>query len=321
MLLKIYRTNQPIIQVLLPVLILVIWFPSFFSENTLITDYNTPIFKFFLTESKQINQLEAIALILGTAFFLNDIINQNEFFRQNLYLPALIVVLFASFLSPMQFLHPILFGNFALVLVFRRLINIHSQVSCKSEIFDASLLLLTGALFYPPLLFYSPIIWIILLIFRPFQIKEWLTPFLAAGLFFIYFFVSLIFSPTASEYSFQLIITSIFNPINSLTLTSYPFIIISLFCLLLGMRHIHKKRKSSSIRYKKMTNSVLAFLLLGVISTLAFYWFNKSLELAFTLFIPLALTISYFFIHFKKKIVAELILFILFVLVIIESYM
>ena len=320
-LLKIYRTNQPLILVLLPIITLFIWAPSFSFVSDFKIVNSSPAFRFFETESKTINQLIAIALAIITAVTLNNTINKNEFFRQNIYLPSFISILLISCLPSTNSLHPILFSNLFLVLAFRRLVHINSQVSCKSEVFDASLLLLIGGLFYPPTILYLPIVWVTLLIFKPFQWKEWSSPFLALGLFLIYFFASFLFTETTNYYKFSNITNSSIYHKNSYSLLFYLFGILSFVFVLLGMRQIHLKRKSSTIRYKKMTNMILAFFILGLINFGILYLLTFSIELIFITLIPFTIAISYFFIYFKKTIITEIGLFLLLLLVVLNNYL
>lgn len=320
-LLKTYRTNQPLILGLLPIITLFIWFPSFGLESNFKIINATPVFKLFKTENQIINQLIAIGLLLTTAITLNNTINKNEFFRQNIYLPSFISVLLISCLPFSNSLHPILFSNLFLVLAFKRLIHINSQVSCKSEVFDASLLLLIGGLFYPPILLYFPIIWITLLIFRPFQWKEWASPFLALGLFLIYFLTSYLFTETTNYYQLSSVLASSLYNGNTYSVIFYLFGFLSFLFVLLGMRQIHLKRKSSTIRYKKMTNMILAFFILGLLNFGIIFLFTLANEIIFILIIPFTIAISYFLIYFKKTLVAEIGLFSLLILVIINNWL
>jgi hypothetical protein len=279
------------------------------------------MFNFFITENHIINQLIALGLIITTAFILNLTINKNEFFQQNIYLPSLISVLLVSILPESNTLHPILFSNLFLVLSFKRLINIHSQVSCKSEIFDVSLFLLIGALFYPPTLLFVPIIWITLMIFRPFQWKEWFSPFMALGLFIIYFVTSFLFTEKSSYYEFSNILESSIYNNNNYSVLFYLFAFISFVFVLLGMIQIHLKRKSSTMRYKKMTNMILAFFIIGLVNFGISYLFTFAIETVYITVIPFTIAISYFLIYFKKNIVVEIGLFTLLLLVMLNNWL
>lgn len=321
MLLKFYKTNRPLILVFLPVISFIIWVPSFGEANAVEIVNTTPVFDFFVTNNHFINELTALSILVFTAFILNNTINKNEFFQQNIYLPSLISILLMSILPKMNMLHPILFSNFFLALSFLRLISIHSQVSCKSEIFDGSLLLLIGGLFYPPTLLYLPIIWIALVLFRPFKWKEWAIPFLALGLFLIYFLVSFLFTDKTSYYLLYNLLESSIYQNNSYSAFFYLFGFLSFLFFLLGMRRIHLKRKSSTMRYKKMTNLILALFILGLLNFGIIYLFTFTIESISLIYIPFTIAISYFLVYFKKTMVAELGLFMLILLVALNNYL
>ncbi len=319
MLLNIYKTNQPLILLFLPIVALVIWFPNLYNTDIVIHN-TTPLFQLIQTKHILINKLIGLVILITTAILINTTINKNEFFQQNLYIPSLLYVLIMSSLPQLNTLHPILVSNLFIALTFRRLINIHSQVSCKSEIFDASLFLLIAGLFYPPSLLFIPIIWITLMIFRPFNWKEWSVPFLALGLFLIYFYTSFLFTEKTQHYLTQNILeSSTYSPYTYLS----PTYILSFFIIifsLLGIYQIHKKRKFSSIRYKKMTSTILAFLILSAAIFSFIYFNNGNLEATLFTLIPVSLAITYFLVYFKQKIATELGFIVLLILILLNNY-
>lgn len=320
MLLRVYKTNQPLILLFLPIIVIVFWAPNF--NNELIEIENTtPVFDFFVTSSLFINKIIGIAILLSTAIVLNFTINKNEFFHQNLYIPSLIYTVIMCALPELNTLHPILISNLFLALTFRRLINIHSQVSCKSEVFDATLLLLVCGLFYPPSLLFIPIIWITLMIFRPFNWKEWVTPFMALGLFLIYYFSSFLFTEKTSYYSLNTLTKSTIYGFYEYQFPTYILTVLLVISALLGIYQIHKKRKHSTIRYKKMTSTILGFLILSALLFGGIYYYNQNLEATLFALIPVSIAITYFLIYFKNKIITEFSLILLLLFVFLNNYL
>lgn len=321
MLLKIYRTNQPLVLVLLPIITLILWFPSLGKSPSLKLINTTFVFDFIVPSSIYFNQLLAIGILLMSAFILNNTINKNEFFHQNLYLPSFLYVLFFSASPQLHYLHPILIGNFFLILAFRRLVNIHSQVGCKSEVFDATFLLLIGGLFYPPILTFIPLSWIALFIIRPFVWKEWAVPLLAIAIFLVYYFSSFLFIENVPIYTLsQTLESSLYLNVEY----SIPFLITSFFSSIffaMGLYQIYQKRKSSTIRFKKMISSISAFFFWGLIIFIAIFIATFSFEFLFMLSVPIIIAMTYFFIYFKKNLVAEIGLSLLFVLVLVNCYL
>ncbi len=320
MLLKIYKTNQPFILGLLPLIAFLLWFPSFRTPSSLEIEKTTYIFNLFVSASTFFNHVFAILLILVSAVLLDDIINKNDFFHKNIYLTSFLYVLITSSVPSLNTLHPILFSNLFVILAFRRLINIHSQVSCKSEVFDATLFFLAAGAFYPPSLLLIPFSWFALIIFRPFKLNEWLVPFLALGIFLIYYFSSLLFLDNVPLFDLSSLIQySIYvNKAHSFFFYSIAFL--SSLSFLLGIYHIHRRRSRSTIRFKKMTNSISTFFVWGLILFVLVYSLTGTFEFLYLLSVPFMISLSYFFIYFKKQLVAELILTALTILVVLNNY-
>ena len=321
MLLKTYKTNQPLILALLPLIAILLWFPAFKSPSTLEIENTTYVFNYFVTKSILVNNLLAIFIILTSAIILNTTINKNEFFHRNIYLSSFLYLLISSSVPNLNTLHPLLFANLFVILAFRRLINIHSQVSCKSEIFDATLFFLIAGSFYPPTFLLIPFSWLALVIFRPFRLKEWLTPFLAFGIFLIYYFSSFLFLVNTPTFAILNTINYSVYVNNSHSILFYSISLISSTSFFLGLYQIHKKRQRSSIRFKKMTNSISTFFAWGLASFILVFSTTISYDFLYLLSIPLIIGMSYFFIYFKKTIVAEVFLIGLTVLIFLNNYL
>ena len=159
------------------------------------------------------------------------------------------------------------------------------------------------------------------MIFRPFQWKEWITPFLALSIFVIYFIASFLFTEKTTYYELSNILESSIYKNNEYSLTFYAFAFISLVFVLLGMNQIHLKRKSSSVRYKKMTNMILAFFIIGLINFGISYLFTFAIETIYITLVPFTIAISYFLVYFKKTIVVEMGLLSLIILVLLNNYL
>ena len=320
MLLKTFKTNQPLVLGLLPLIALALWFPSFSNPNTLELENTTLIFQYFVTESNIINNLIALGLILISAVVLNSTINKNEFFHRNIYLTSFLYLLLNSAVPNLNTLHPLLFANLFVVFAFKRLVNIHSQVSCKSEIFDATLLFLLAGSFYPPTFLLIPYSWLALIVFRPFKLREWLTPFLALGIFLIYYFSSLLFLNDVPSFALSNIANYSIYINNTHSFLFYSISLISTISFAMGLYQIHKKRLRSSIRFKKMTNSISTLFVWGVLMFVLVYGITLSFEFLYLLTIPFVISISYFFIYFKKTLVTEITLIVLAALILLNIY-
>ncbi len=305
----------------LPVIMLVLWLPSFISEKLLPIANSTPLFELINIQNPLINKLVAFTIILFTGILLNVQINKNEIFERNTYTPALFYVLIMSCFSDLHQIHPIVVSNLFWVLAYRRLLNIYNQVQCKSEIFDASLFILLGAFFcYPTSGILILLPWLTLIIIRPFDFKEYMIPLFGMLLLLLYwssyFYIS--------ESSFEILkiskrssYTNFEVQFNWSHYVAYGMITVLMY--LSGYKLINKSN-SSSVRFRKTTSVLLSFLTLviGIMSIDKYVLKND----AFILYaaVPFSILWSFFFFYNEKKWIGSLVFYILLVLLIINIY-
>jgi len=84
-------------------------------------------------------------------------------------------------------LHPLLFSNLFLLFAISKVLNSYRKDTAFSQFFDAGLLVSMATLFYFPCIVFFPVIGISLLLFRPFNWREWIISF--AGALVPYVFV------------------------------------------------------------------------------------------------------------------------------------
>lgn len=317
MLLKLYKTNRPIVMSLLPLVVLFFWFPNF-NKTEFNIENTSPIFKLLITKHSYINSIIGIIILVTTSIVINNFINKNNFFKRNIYIPSFLYIVFMSVFPEFNTIHPVLISNLFVALAFRRLINIRNKKSCKSEIFDSSLFFIFSYLFYPPSIFLGLSIWVSLIIFRPFVFKEWITPILSVFLSLIYFFASLLFTNKGYYY----INYFYYNDYYEYKYSNISYIILILVFILsvIGFYKIYKLRMFSSIRFKKMTSTLFGSILISLVFYIFMYVNKNAEETMFFMFIYLVLPISYFFMYFKYKIIAEIVILLLFILAIVNNY-
>jgi|ERR1017187_1935830 hypothetical protein len=181
MFIQFFKNNNPASFILLPLFALVLWVPSFFSEQHIIFQNSMPLYEVLakpLAEVPLIATLLAFILIVGEAFLLNYIVNENEVLSNPSFLPALFYIMFMSNNKAMLMLHPLLFANFFILLAIYKLVCSYRKNIAFSEAFDAGLLFSIATLFYLPSIIFLPILGIGLFIFRPFNWREWVISFI-----------------------------------------------------------------------------------------------------------------------------------------------
>lgn len=296
---KIFNANTPLVLILLPVVMISFWFGSLTTDSLYLFENGTFLFEWVWIDHPLLNRILAMCIIMLTGIQLNAIINSNEFFDKNTYLPALVYVAFMSSSDTLHQLHPIVWSNLFWVLGYRRLMNIYNQVQCKSEVFDASLFFIIGAMFnfpYGLVLFLFP--WITLTIVRPFEIKENMMPLFAMLLggayllFYHSFFVPFNFDLSSSAYLDFEIEESWIN------YALYFILIILLYSA--GFKLIGRSNKSS-IRFRKITSNLIAFLLLTMVVMLSDKLLSNNDAFIFYSAIPMSILFAYLLYYVQRK--------------------
>lgn len=316
---KLFNANTPLVLILLPLLILGFWFNSLTTEDLYIFENASFLFKWFWIAHPVYNRIFAMMLIMLTAFQLNAIINNNEFFDKNTYLPAMLYILFMSSTEKLHQLHPIIWSNLFWVFGYRRLLNVYNQVQCKSEIFDASLFFLIAGLFnfpYGMVLFLFP--WITLIIIRPFEIKENLMPVFAlllAGVYLIFYFSFFDeFSPDLLKMTYQ----DFEIEENWMNYGLYAILVILLYTA--GFKLISKSNKSS-IRFRKITSNLIAFLLLSMTAMLGDKIFSNNDAFVFYCAVPMTILFSFLFYDTQRKWIIHSIFYLALALILVNIYL
>lgn len=315
---KLFNANTPLVLLLLPVVMLAFWFNSLTSNEIYVFENATFLFKWFWIQDPLINRILAMAVIILTGIQLNAVINSNEFFDKNTYLPAMLYVIFMSSSKELHQLHPMIWSNLFWVFAYRRLMNVYNQVQCKSEIFDASLFFVIGAVFnfpYSFILFLFP--WITLAIVRPFELKEYAMPIFALILggvyllFYFYFFDELVVDLTHSAYNN-------FNiPENWVNYCLYGMLIVLLYSA--GFKLIGKSNKSS-IRFRKITSNLIAFLLLSMLAMLGDKLISNNDSFIFYSTVPMTILFALLMYNVERKWVIHSVFYLALTLILINIY-
>lgn len=315
---KLFNANTPLVLILLPVVMLVFWFPSLSSDNLIVFENSSFLFNWLWIDHPLINRIFAMLIILLTGIQLNAIINNNEFFDKNTYLPVMLYIVFMSSSKELHQLHPMVWSNLFWVFGFRRLMNVYNQVQCKSEIFDSALFFVLGGLFNFPsafILFAFP--WITLAIVRPFDIKEHLMPIFAlilGGIYLIFyhnFFDQFSVDLTKSSYSNFVI------PENWTNYGLYAMLIILLYSS--GFKLISKSNKSS-IRFRKITSNLIAFLLLTMLTMLSDKILASNDAFIYYSAVPMTILFSFLLYHAEQKWIIHSVFYIAITLILVNIY-
>ena len=248
----------------------------------------------------QSNVLIALVLTLLQAFFLNRIINHFNFLGKPTFLTALLFMTLVSMFIPFLVLSPTLICNFITIWMIDKLFNIYKQADVKPLMFDLGMIVALGSLIYFPFIVMILLLWIALIIFRPFIWREWVTPILGFGT--IYFLLGVVYYWIDCWPEFLEIFKPFSNPLpKGLQVDYHDYfvvfpIVIAMFLFLLVL----KDQYFRSIVHLRKSFQLLFYMLVLIIGS---FYLNNQITINHFLLCapPLAIYLAYYFAYAKIK--------------------
>ncbi len=261
--------------------------------------------------SIQLNIFLAAVIVLAQAIMLNTMVNHYNLLGKPSFLPALGYVTLTALFTPFMVLSQPLLCNFLLIWMLFKLLDFYKSDSGKAAAYDLGMIVAAGTLIYFPFIYLFLIIWVALIIFRPFNWREWV-----AGVFgyaTIFFFLAVydylnnrltdfyhIWTPLSTKFPNHINI----DYYNYLILV--PVIIILVLCVV-------KLRENFFRSYVHVRKSFQLLFFVFIIGGLCFYVrADFSLNHFLLCAVPAAVFFSYYFLYANAKWFYELLYFILF---------
>lgn len=325
MIAKAFRSNQPLVLAFLPLLMGVLWLPGFIdpSEGVVLQDTSLLFTAFdHLFPFQWLNKLVAMTLIFMSAMVLNMVINREDIFERPTFLPALIYVLLMSAFRDYQQLHPLILANFFLILALRRLFQIRRAEDARAQFFDAGLFIGMATLFYPHYIFLYLLAVITVLVLRPFVLKEYIVGLLGLILpilllLFYHFMVDAVESfpelyQNQTKYTRSMLVVPYWKRAVALCLAG--------LLAVLAARSFLKKQRSSSLRFKRLSNIILFYglLLVGVSGLQFLLGIEPPLVFMSTTFF--SFFFSFYFFYTSKPGLSELIVYLCLAFLVVNIY-
>jgi len=322
--LKFYKSDNLTGLVLLPIIGILFWLPALLSPTVVDFSNASPLFQWVENVGSPIFlTVIALLIIVISALILNDVINKNEIFSRNTFLPALIYLISMSAIKEHQALSPIVISNLFWILAFKRLFNIYSQIPCKKEVFDATVLILFGGLFYFPSILMVALVWVVLKILRPFVWREWVIPFFAFIVFGVYYIVALIwrnsFNNWLDYFTFD---SEQYSSINIANLWPY-YILLGVAVVLVSFsgHSVLSQYKASSLRFRKIIFFFLFMIILTITILFIVQYFSNENVYSLLGAVPLSLLITFYFNYAKKEWLSQLFFYTMFISILVNIYL
>lgn len=242
------------------------------------------------------NIIIAAALVLAQALLVNYLINYYNLLGKPSFLPGLMLVVTASLFPPFLVLSPPLICNFIIIWMLHKFFGLYRTEESKTVAYDLGMMVAVGSLIYLPFIYMILVVWIALLIFRPFDLRNLLASLF--GYITIYFFVAVYFyldNRIKQFFDIWLPLGSRFP--SSVHFSQYSFLVL-IPVVLIFILSFFKLQKSFYKSYVHVRKSYQLLILLFIIAGLAFYVkadfrLNHFLLCA----IPAAVFMAYYFLY------------------------
>ncbi|HRG59792.1 MAG TPA: hypothetical protein PK323_12605 [Bacteroidia bacterium] len=303
---------------------LVIWIPAFQNAATIPYNNTMPLYEFYARGANNlpfIHNYLAFLMIVVESILLNYILNKFEIMAKKTAMPAIFYCLLMSCCKPLTHFYPLLFSNFFILLALFKIGLSYRVEEAFSSIFDASFFIAISSLFYFPSIIIYPLIWVTLIVIRPFVWREWIISMI--GLILPYVFVIVYYFWT-DKVNF-LLYDKIFFPSSDslLTLSNQrpTFVAVASMLLLLMAFSILTLLKGWPVNTILSRNFlVVLFWLLGL--SLLSYSMAPVFNITYLSIaaIPLSVFIANYFLMTKFKWISEIIFLLFLSAILFENY-
>jgi hypothetical protein len=293
------KSNQPIMLVSIPLIILACWLNPlpqsniFFDQQTLMPLYSILLNLF--PDPGFFNNALGYLLFTAIVLLLTRLNTKFMFIPERTYLPSVIYGIIVLSTIHINKLHPLLIAIVLLLLAFERMLSSYKNESLTYNSFDAALLIGIASLFYFQSIILLLFLWIILSNLRPFYWREWIFTIIGLALpYFFFFGYAYLTDYNLESYYINIEACFIFKNLEIISTADYIFLGFLLILVILSSQYIIKTMGSMKILARKSFNLFLALFLLS----LAMYFSIKSIsgEIMLLIGIPLSMIIANYFI-------------------------
>ncbi|WP_221269217.1 DUF6427 family protein [Mucilaginibacter sp. X5P1] len=257
----------------------------------------------------------AAVLVLIQALLLNYLVNHYNLLGKPTFLPALMYITISGLFTPFLLLSAPLICNFLVIWMLFKLFNLYKGEDAKSTAYDLGMIVAIGSLIYFPFIYLFLVIWIALIIFKPFNWREWIAGVLGYATIFFFLAVFYYLNNRIGEFS------NIWLPLgtkfpNKINIDYYNYLVLIPVIIILFLCFV-KLRENFFRSYVQVRKSFQLLFFIFLIAGLSFYVkaeFNLNHFLLCA--IPAAIFFAYYFLYATNKWVFETLFFLLLVSII-----
>lgn len=244
--------------------------------------------------SPEANVLIALLLTLLQALYLNRIINWYNLYGKSSYLPALMYVTLSSLMLPFLVLSPALICNFLSIWMLGRLLSIYKESDVKAVMFDLGFVVAAGSLIYFPFVCMFILLCLGLVVFRPFNWREWASA--CIGFITVYFLLAVVYFWQDRLDDFYTLWLPFTHPFpTSIAIDVYDYLVVlPVLVILVSFLFVLQKTFFKNVVHVRKTFRLLFFMLLIGIGS---FYLSQGYQLNHLMLCipPLSIYMGYYF--------------------------
>lgn len=256
------------------------------------------------------NVLLAALLVFIQTLLLNTMVNYFNLLNKPSYMPALMYITVSALFTPFLRLSAPLICNFLVIWLLYKLFSLYKGNEVKSTCYDMGLIVALGSLIYLPFSWVFLVVFIALIIFRPFNWREWAA--VIIGYATVFFFLAVVYYCNDRIGRFS----GIWLPLagkfpTSISINNYTYTLLIPVVVILAIS-AYKLQQGFFKSYVHIRKSFQLLLVYFVVAGLAFY-VKPEFQLNHFLLcaVPVAITFAYYFLHATSRWFYETLYFLL----------
>jgi len=299
--LNLFLSNRASTVIVIPILLLVFWFGSFFQvlpNNIEPTYAYSAIYQEFQVLpllNRVLGFLTAVILV----FVISRIFNANDFYSKENAIPSLMLIIMIGAWNAFHFFSPIYFSLILLLMAVSRILKIYHQKSVIRELFDASFLIGLAALFYYPIILFGLSIWGFLTISRSFNRREFVVPLFGLLLPFYFLWVAFFYFDIQPDFFKITSVSELNSMLFQVGLTQRLYLVITVILLAFSLFYLFRVLDRAKVQMQLARKFLLIFFLNGILIYWVSLFYYPINERALFLIVPMAMILPFFFIESK----------------------
>ena len=326
MLIGFIKHNRSLSVVVLPVAMIALWLYGFFHPVVPLTEHSAPLYKLVITGIESypfLITLVSFILIFSEALLINYIIQKNDIINTTSYLSALVYIVLMSLQPEMFSLHPIVIANLFMLLALHTLMQSYKKETSYAQAFDTGLFISLSALFYIPSIVFIILLWIGLIILRPFVWREWaisLMGFILPWIFMVFYYF---WNDKLDVLEYDALYYTLITPKKSFNTTQFYYseymqIGVLIICMFFAAGRLIADLKKGTVRTRSNLLLMIYFFILSFVSIFLAPAYSIACLSFFS--VPFTVFFSSFLLFVRKQWMAELLFLLLIISVFLNQF-